>query len=80
METHKGVSDRGGRTFQRFSVDTNESLHFEPCEDSSPSPTGIEHDEDNVFIKDENEVKIPRMSVFVHLLYLKQHERIITFI
>ncbi|XP_011486904.1 fibronectin type III and SPRY domain-containing protein 2 isoform X1 [Oryzias latipes] len=55
METHKGVSDRGGRTFQRFSVDTNESLHFEPCEDSSPSPTGIEHDEDNVFIKDENE-------------------------
>ncbi|XP_034536298.1 fibronectin type III and SPRY domain-containing protein 2 [Notolabrus celidotus] len=63
---HQGLSresttmDRGGRTtrdvstFQRFSVDTNESLHFEPCEDNPPSPTGAEdgNDEDDVF-KDE---------------------------
>ncbi|XP_074522870.1 fibronectin type III and SPRY domain-containing protein 2 [Halichoeres trimaculatus] len=60
MEPFGVTSDRGGRTpqdvstFQRFSVDTNESLTFEPCEDLPPSPTGAEdgNDEDNVF-KDE---------------------------
>ncbi|CAJ1049435.1 fibronectin type III and SPRY domain-containing protein 2 [Xyrichtys novacula] len=57
MEPYHVVSDKGGRTardvstFQRFSVDTNESLRFEPCEDMSPSPTGAEDgdDEDEVF-------------------------------
>lgn len=58
--------DRGGRatrgvsTFQRFSVDTNESLRFEPCEDSTPSPTGAEDghddDDDDVFKEGETEV------------------------
>ncbi|XP_013885917.1 fibronectin type III and SPRY domain-containing protein 2 [Austrofundulus limnaeus] len=45
------AAERRGRTFQRFSVSTNDSLRFEPCEDSSPSPTGAEdgHDEDDVF-------------------------------
>ncbi|XP_070765368.1 fibronectin type III and SPRY domain-containing protein 2 [Enoplosus armatus] len=66
MEPYNVVSDRGGRatrdvsTFQRFSVDTNESLHFEPCEDSPPSPTGAEdgHDEDDVFKEGETESEI----------------------
>ncbi|XP_074476028.1 fibronectin type III and SPRY domain-containing protein 2 [Sebastes fasciatus] len=57
------MADRGGRatqgvsTFQRFSVDTNESLHFEPCEDSLPSLTGAEDglDDDNVFKEGETE-------------------------
>ncbi|XP_047436767.1 fibronectin type III and SPRY domain-containing protein 2 [Mugil cephalus] len=50
---YAGFSNRGGRTnrdvstFQRFSVNTNESLRFEPCEDSSPSPTGAEDGEDS---------------------------------
>lgn len=59
------MADRGGRatqgvsTFQRFSVDTNESLHFEPCEDSLPSLTGAEDglDDDNVFKEGETEVR-----------------------
>lgn len=33
---------RGVSTFQRFSVDTDESLCFEPCEDGLPSPIGAE--------------------------------------
>lgn len=64
MEPYNVVTDRGGRatrdvsTFQRFSVDTNESLRFEPCEDSSPSPTGAEDgfDDDDVFKEGETEV------------------------
>ncbi|XP_051236592.1 fibronectin type III and SPRY domain-containing protein 2 [Dicentrarchus labrax] len=63
MEPYNVVTDRGGRatrdvsTFQRFSVDTNESLRFEPCEDSSPSPTGAEDglDDDEVFKEGETE-------------------------
>ncbi|XP_037552851.1 fibronectin type III and SPRY domain-containing protein 2 [Nematolebias whitei] len=49
-----------GRTFQRFSVGTNESLRFEPCEDSSPSPTGPEdgHNEDDVFRREGNETEM----------------------
>lgn len=54
------ASSRGGggrptrdvSTFQRFSVGTNESLRFEPCEGDSPSPTGAEdgdEDDDDVF-------------------------------
>ncbi|XP_026175848.1 fibronectin type III and SPRY domain-containing protein 2 [Mastacembelus armatus] len=59
MEPHDMVSDRGrGRpceasTFQRFSVDTNESLRFEPCEDISPSPTGaVDGRDDNDVFKE----------------------------
>ncbi|XP_041642298.1 fibronectin type III and SPRY domain-containing protein 2 [Cheilinus undulatus] len=52
MEPYNVTSDRG-RTFQKFSVNTNESLHFEPCEDIPPSPTGAEdgNDEDDVFME-----------------------------
>lgn len=66
MEPYKVVPDREGRatrdvpTLQKFSVDTNESLCFEPCEDSSPSPTGAEDgrddDDDDVFKEGETEV------------------------
>ena len=54
METHNVVSDRGRRTLQRFSVDTNDSLSFDPCESSSTSPTGAEdgHDDDDVVFRD----------------------------
>uniref|UniRef100_A0A672GMD7 Fibronectin type III and SPRY domain containing 2 n=1 Tax=Salarias fasciatus TaxID=181472 RepID=A0A672GMD7_SALFA len=61
------AADREGRgapnvsTFQRFSVDTNESLHFDPCENSSPSPTGAEDgqdDRDDVFKEEETEDEI----------------------
>lgn len=57
VDMSKPAAERG-RTFQRFSVGTNESLRFEPCEDSSPSPTGAEdgHDEDDVFRREVNEV------------------------
>ncbi|XP_029952643.1 fibronectin type III and SPRY domain-containing protein 2 [Salarias fasciatus] len=67
METHNMAADREGRgapnvsTFQRFSVDTNESLHFDPCENSSPSPTGAEDgqdDRDDVFKEEETEDEI----------------------
>ncbi|XP_060924175.1 fibronectin type III and SPRY domain-containing protein 2 [Limanda limanda] len=67
MDPHSGASDRGRRatqnisTFQRFSVDTDDSLRFEPCEDS-PSPTGAEDglddDEDDVFKYGETETEI----------------------
>ena len=56
------MADRGGRatrgvsTFQRFSVDTNESLRFEPCEESLPSPTGAGDGLDDVFKEGETEV------------------------
>ncbi|CAG5858590.1 unnamed protein product [Menidia menidia] len=60
VETYNVVSDRGGRTFQRFSVETDESLHFDPCETSSPSTTGAEdgNDDNDVFKngKDESEI------------------------
>ena len=62
MEHSDVVPDRGARatrevsTFQRFSVDTNESLRFEPCEDSSPSPTGAEDGLDDVFKEGKTEV------------------------
>lgn len=64
MEPYNVVADRGGRatrdvsTFQRFSIDTNESLRFDPCEDSSPSPTGAEDGNDDVFQQEETEVGI----------------------
>lgn len=55
----EGSATRGVSTFQRFSVNTNESLHFEPCEDSPPSPTGAEdgYDDDSVFKEGETQVK-----------------------
>lgn len=62
MEPYNVASDRGGgranrdvSTFQRFSVNTNESLHFEPYEGSSPSTTGADDgcDEDDVFREEE---------------------------
>uniref|UniRef100_A0A671Y453 Fibronectin type III and SPRY domain containing 2 n=1 Tax=Sparus aurata TaxID=8175 RepID=A0A671Y453_SPAAU len=64
MEHHDVVPDRGARatrdvsTFQRFSVDTNESLRFEPWEVSSPSPTGAEDGHDDVFKERETELEI----------------------
>lgn len=65
MEPHSMVSDREARatrgtsTFQRFSVNTNESLHFEPCEDTPPSPTEAEdgYDDDDVFKEGETQVE-----------------------
>lgn len=65
METFGVGRDRGrgqGTTFQRFSVDTNESLHFEPCDDNSPSPTGAEDGHDDVFKEGgtENENRVIR--------------------
>lgn len=62
MEPYPVVSDRGTRTFQRFSVNTNESLHFDPCENNSPSPTGAEDgldDDDDVFKRGDNVVRMP---------------------
>ncbi|XP_023264554.1 fibronectin type III and SPRY domain-containing protein 2 [Seriola lalandi dorsalis] len=70
MEPYKVASARGGRatrdisTLQRFSVGTNESLRFERCEDSPPSPTGAEDglddddDDDDVFREGETESEI----------------------
>ncbi|MEQ2172563.1 hypothetical protein GOODEAATRI_022409, partial [Goodea atripinnis] len=58
MEAYNVVPEPGGRTFQRFSVNTNESLRFEPCEESCPSPTGAEHGPDDVFEKGEYENEI----------------------
>ncbi|GAA6218853.1 fibronectin type III and SPRY domain-containing protein 2 isoform X1 [Lates japonicus] len=66
MEPYSVVSDREGRaardvsTFQRFSVNTNESLRFEPCEESPPPPTGAEdgHDDDDVFKEGGTESEI----------------------
>ncbi|XP_040889909.1 fibronectin type III and SPRY domain-containing protein 2 [Toxotes jaculatrix] len=66
MEPYNVVSERGGKatrgvsTFQRFSVNTNESLRFEPCEDNPPSPTGAEdgRDDDDVFKEGETESEI----------------------
>lgn len=51
-----GRATRGVSTFQRFSVDTNESLCFEPCEDSLPSPTGAQDGLEDVFKEGETEV------------------------
>ncbi|XP_014324512.1 fibronectin type III and SPRY domain-containing protein 2 [Xiphophorus maculatus] len=58
MEAYTVVPEPAGRTFQRFSVNTNESLRFEPCEDSCPSPTGAEDGRDDVFEKGECEGEI----------------------
>uniref|UniRef100_A0A1A7X2B0 Fibronectin type III and SPRY domain containing 2 n=1 Tax=Iconisemion striatum TaxID=60296 RepID=A0A1A7X2B0_9TELE len=62
MEMFNLTSDRAGRTLQRFSVGTNESFRFEPCEDNSPSPTGAADgygdDDDDVFKKGEPESEI----------------------
>ncbi|KAI9518943.1 hypothetical protein NQZ68_033426 [Dissostichus eleginoides] len=60
MADREARPPRGVSTFQRFSVDTNESLHFEPCEDSLPSPTPPEDelDDDNVFREGETEGEI----------------------
>lgn len=59
----RGVLDRRGRvsrdtgTLQRFSVDTDQFLHFEPCEDAAPSPTGAEDGyDDDVFKEKASEV------------------------
>lgn len=79
MESYGFTSDRGGRTprgvstFQRFSVDTNESLSFEPCEDIPPSPTGAEDgdDEDDVFKDGGPEVGMHPLSDFTSRLRLK---------
>lgn len=62
MESHNPASNRGQRTtFQRFSVNTNDSLRFDPCDSDSPSPTGAEDgldDDDDVFREREPETEI----------------------
>ncbi|KAM4744053.1 fibronectin type III and SPRY domain-containing protein 2 isoform 2-T2 [Anableps anableps] len=58
MEAYNVVPEPGGRTFQRFSVNTNESLRFEPCEDSCLSPTEAEDGRDDVFEKGDYEGEI----------------------
>lgn len=68
MEAYTVVPEPGGRTFQRFSVNTNESLRFEPCEDSCPSPTGAEDGRDDVFEKGECEVRGTNTTTACHLL------------
>lgn len=73
-EPHNVVSDREGRavrdvfTFQRFSVNTNESLHFEPCEDGPPSPVEAEDghdDDDDVFKEGETQVGTQLSTQFI---------------
>lgn len=76
MEPYSVVSDREGRaardvsTFQRFSVNTNESLRFEPCEESPPSPTGAEdgHDDDDDVFK-EGGTEVRTLTQFWQLMY-----------
>uniref|UniRef100_A0A3Q1F7Z5 Fibronectin type III and SPRY domain containing 2 n=1 Tax=Acanthochromis polyacanthus TaxID=80966 RepID=A0A3Q1F7Z5_9TELE len=70
METYNVAAGSGARTardvstFQRFSIGTNESLRFEPCEASTPSPTGAEDgcgdddDDDDVFKEEDTESEI----------------------
>ncbi|XP_029934033.1 fibronectin type III and SPRY domain-containing protein 2 [Myripristis murdjan] len=66
MEPFLVAAGRGGRatrdvsTFQRFSINTNESLHFEPCEDGAPSPTGADDGHDDVFEEHETETEIAK--------------------
>ncbi|XP_056268786.1 fibronectin type III and SPRY domain-containing protein 2 isoform X3 [Pseudoliparis swirei] len=57
-----GRATRGVSTFQRFSVDTNESLCFEPCEDSLPSPTGAQDGLEDVFKEGETESEIVKIK------------------
>ncbi|KAM6943052.1 fibronectin type III and SPRY domain-containing protein 2 [Xenentodon cancila] len=68
MDTYNVVLERGGRTFQRFSINTNESLRFDPCEDSCPSPTGAEdgHDDDDVFKNEDKESDTCRFRNRLH--------------
>ncbi|KAM8895055.1 fibronectin type III and SPRY domain-containing protein 2 isoform 2-T3 [Spinachia spinachia] len=71
------MADGGGRatravsTFQRFSVDTDESLCFEPCEDNLPSPIGAEDvfkvadtESDLVTIRSQLQGKVTEMENF----------------
>lgn len=46
--------------YQHFSIDTNESLHFEPCESDSPSPTGAEDGYNSVFGDEGPEIETTR--------------------
>uniref|UniRef100_A0AAQ4NVQ4 Fibronectin type III and SPRY domain containing 2 n=1 Tax=Gasterosteus aculeatus aculeatus TaxID=481459 RepID=A0AAQ4NVQ4_GASAC len=67
---------RGVSTFQRFSVDTDESLCFEPCEDGLPSPIGAERglhgdvfevaeaESDGVTIRKQLQGKVTEMENF----------------
>ncbi|XP_058485069.1 fibronectin type III and SPRY domain-containing protein 2 [Solea solea] len=49
-------------SFQRFSVGTNESLEFQPCEGSTPSTTGADDglDDDDVFKEGDTEREIDK--------------------
>lgn len=62
MEDPAAAQDRTAQgakgALQRFSVDTNESLRFEPCE--SPSPTGADDGQDDVFRDSVNENDVIR--------------------
>lgn len=69
-ENRKGRTTHNAPTLQRFSVDTNESLCFEPCEDSSPSPTGAEDGHDDVFKEEGAEVGHTDLFLFVLFCFL----------
>ncbi|XP_037339534.2 fibronectin type III and SPRY domain-containing protein 2 isoform X2 [Pungitius pungitius] len=64
---------RGVSTFQRFSIDTDESLCFEPCEDSLPPPIGEEDgphcdvfqtESDIIIIRNQLQGKVTEMENF----------------
>ncbi|CAN9507174.1 unnamed protein product [Ophioblennius macclurei] len=57
----RGRAAPAASALQRFSVDTDDSFRFDPCENSSPSPTGAEDgqdDQDDVFKEGETEGEI----------------------
>lgn len=64
MDHHTVAPEGRGRgvSLQRFSVDTNESLRFEPYQGSTPSPTGaddgLDEDDDDVFKEGETQVGV----------------------
>lgn len=64
MDHHTVAPEGRGRglALQRFSVDTNESLRFEPYQGSTPSPTGaddgLDEDDDEVFKEGETQVGV----------------------
>ncbi|XP_076025688.1 fibronectin type III and SPRY domain-containing protein 2 [Genypterus blacodes] len=51
----RGRATRDMSAFQRFSASTNESLVFEPCGGSTPSPTQAEDGEEDVFEEEDPE-------------------------
>ncbi|XP_033846538.1 fibronectin type III and SPRY domain-containing protein 2 [Periophthalmus magnuspinnatus] len=54
----RGATQVQRGALQRFSVDTNDSLRFEPCD--TPSPTGADDGQDDVFKDTENQNDVIR--------------------